>query len=85
MEITMLSKSQKKGDKVPVFGIEGYIAILAIMSIAVHLIFQYLITDFCEYSLYSLYLTLALGGGVLVFDPIRKLFVSNLVQIGSQT
>lgn len=55
-----------------IFGIEGYIAILAIISITIHLIFQYLIPDFQAYSLYPLYLTLALGGGILVFDLVRK-------------
>lgn len=68
----MLSISQRKG--VPIFGIEGYIAILAIISITTHLVFQYLIPNFQEYSLYPLYLTLALGGGILVFDLVRKLF-----------
>jgi cation transport ATPase len=68
----MLSIAQKKGDIIPIFGIEGYIAILAIISITIHLVLQY-IPDFQSYSLYPLYLTLALGGGVLVFDLIRKL------------
>lgn len=65
--------TQKKNDRMPVFGIEGYIAILAIISITIHLIIRYLISDFQAYSLYPLYLTLAVGGGILVFDLIRKL------------
>lgn len=69
----MLSIAQKKGDIIPLFEIEGYIAILAIISIAIHLVLQYLIPTFQSYSLYPLYLTLALGGGILVFDLIRKL------------
>lgn len=73
----MLSIPQKKGDIVPGFGIEGYIAILAIISIIIHLILYYLIPDFQLYALYPLYLTLVLGGGVLVFDLIRKLVNFN--------
>lgn len=69
----MLSTAQKKGDIIPQFGIEGYIAILAIISITIHLVLQYLIPNFHSYSLYPLYLTLGLGGGILVFDLIRKL------------
>lgn len=69
----MFSIAQKKGDIIPTFGIEGCIAILAIICIAMHLIFQYLIPGFEAYSLYPLYLTLALGGGILVFDLVHKL------------
>lgn len=69
----MFFNAQKKSDRIPVFGIEGCIAILAILSIAIHLLLQYLIFDFQAYSLYPLYLTLALGGGILVFDLMRKL------------
>lgn len=65
----MASPPQKKDG----IGIEGYIAILAIISIAAHLVFQYLIPNFQPYSLYPLYLTLALGGGILVFDLVHKL------------
>jgi hypothetical protein len=61
----MLSIAQKKGNTIPIFGIEGYIAILAIISITIHLVLQYLIPDFQSYSLYPLYLTLALGGASL--------------------
>lgn len=53
-------------------GIEGYIAILAIISIIIHLIFQYIITDFQAYSLYPLYFTIAIGS-ILVFDLAQKL------------
>lgn len=56
-----------------IFGIEGYIAILAILSITIHLALQYLIPGLQLYALYPLYLTLALGGGILVFDLVRKL------------
>lgn len=69
----MPSISIKKENKIPIFGIEGYIAILAISSITLHLTLQYLIPGFRLYSLYPLYLTLALGGGILVFDLMQKL------------
>lgn len=69
----MHSVAQKKKTKAPVLGVEGYIAILAIISIAMHLILRYLIPDLQAYSLYPLYLTLALGGGILVLDLIGKL------------
>lgn len=65
----MLSSVKKKEG----IGIEGYIAILAIISITMHLVFQYLIPGLQKYSLYPLYITLALGGGVLVLGLIRKL------------
>lgn len=65
----MASFTQKKNG----IGIEGYIAILAIISIAVHLVLRYLIPQFQTYSLYPLYITLAVGGGILVFDLLCKL------------
>lgn len=63
----------KKENRIPIFEIEGYIAILAIASITIHLFLQYLIPNLQSYSLYPLYLTLFLGGGILVFDLVRKL------------
>ncbi|MDP1879516.1 MAG: heavy metal translocating P-type ATPase [Parachlamydiaceae bacterium] len=54
-------------------GIEGYIAILAIISITLHLVLRYLIPGLQSYSLYPLYITLAIGGGILVIQLIRKL------------
>jgi heavy metal translocating P-type ATPase len=54
-------------------GIQGYIAILAIVGIALSLLFQYAIPSLYPYYLYPLYLTLALGGGPLVFDLMCKL------------
>lgn len=65
--------AEKKVNLIPAFGIEGSIAVLAVISITVHLVLQYLIPDFQPYSFYPLYLTLALGGGILVFDLIHKL------------
>lgn len=69
----MVSIAKTKGNRIPIFGIEGCIAILAIISIIIHLALQYLIPGFQAYSLYPLYLTLAFGGGILVFDLVRKL------------
>lgn len=75
----MLSFAQKKDG----IGIEGYIAILAFCSIIIHLLLQYLIPSFQAYSNYPLYITLALGGGILVFDLLCKLvtfqFGSDLI------
>lgn len=56
------------------FRIEGYIALLAIVGIALHLIFRFLVDGLESYALYPLYVTLAVGGGILVFDLLRKLF-----------
>lgn len=53
--------------------IESAIAILAIISLILHLIFRYLTPSFQVYSLYPLYISLALGGSLLVFDLIYKL------------
>lgn len=69
----MFSIAQKKEGESRILGIEAYIAILAIISITMHLILRYLIPDLQRYSLYPLYITLALGGGILVFDLVRKL------------
>lgn len=55
-------------------GIEGYIALLAIVSIAIHLVLRFVFPILEPYSLYPLYITLGLGGGILVFDLVRKLF-----------
>ncbi len=54
-------------------GIEGYIAILAVISIVVHIVLRYFTLDFQAYSLYPLYVTLAIGGGFLVLDLAYKL------------
>ncbi len=66
----MTSAAKKK--IIPSFEKEGYIAILAIVGILLHLAFEYIIPTYKVYSPYPLYLTLALGGGILVFDLARK-------------
>lgn len=73
----MLSHAQKKETGRSIFGLESYIAILAIISIAAHLVLRYLIPEFQTFALYPLYITLALGGSILVFDLIRKLISFN--------
>lgn len=61
-------------------GTEGWIAILALVSIALHLILRFLIPELHPYSDYPLYVTLGMGGGILVLDLIRKLI---FLQFGS--
>ncbi|MCE2983734.1 MAG: cadmium-translocating P-type ATPase [Parachlamydia sp.] len=73
----MFSQAKKKETGSAILGLEGYIAILAIISIAAHLVLQYLIPEFQTFALYPLYITLALGGSILVFDLIRKLISFN--------
>jgi heavy metal translocating P-type ATPase len=73
----MFSHAQKKETGDGILGLEGYIAILAIISIAAHLVLQYLIPEFQTFAAYPLYITLGLGGGILVFDLIRKLISFN--------
>lgn len=68
---------QKKETEGSIIGLEGYIAILAIISIVAHLVLQYLIPEFQTFALYPLYITLGLGGSILVFDLIRKLMSFN--------
>lgn len=69
----MFPIAQKKEGENRLLGIEAYIALLAIVCITMHLILRYLLPDFQKYSLYPLYITLALGGGILVFDLLHKL------------
>ena len=59
--------------KKPTLGIQVYIACLALVAIAVHLILRYLVPSLSEFALYPLYITLFLGGGPLVFDLFKKL------------
>lgn len=73
----MLSIAQKKKGESRLLVVEAYVAILAMISIAIHLVLQYLIPDFQRYSLYPLYMNLALGGSILVFDLIHELVTFN--------
>lgn len=69
-----MSPNQTKKNPLHLIGMEGSIAILAIVGIMVHLILYYFIPAFQPYSLYPLYITLAIGGSILVIDLLRKLF-----------
>jgi heavy metal translocating P-type ATPase len=79
----MTPPEQTKKNPSHLIGMEGSIAILAIVGIMVHLVLRYLIPPFQTYSLYPLYITLAIGGSILVFDLFRKLinfqFGSDLI------
>lgn len=69
----MISLVKEKEAESRLLGIEAYIAILAIIGITMHLVLRYLTPDLQRYSLYPLYITLALGGSILVFDLVGKL------------
>ena len=71
----MLSPAKKKVGRGRIDGLEGYIAILAITGIAAHLVLRYLIPGLQMYSPYPLYVTLAVGGSILVFDLACKVVV----------
>jgi heavy metal translocating P-type ATPase len=53
-------------------GIQGSIAILALVGIVLSLLFQFAIPSLYSYHLYPLYVVLAIGGGLLVLELARK-------------
>lgn len=53
-------------------GIQGYIAILAIIGISAYLILHFFIPSLHSYELYPLYMILAFGGAPLILDLVRK-------------
>ncbi|MCE5293465.1 MAG: cadmium-translocating P-type ATPase [Chlamydiales bacterium] len=61
-------------------GMQAYIAGLALIGIALHLIFAFWATSLSAYALYPLYITLFVGGAPLIYDLAKKL--ANL-QFGS--
>ncbi len=65
-----MQSSLKKANQ---FGMEGYIALLACMSIFAYTLLEYVAPSLKIYSSYPLYLTLALGGTLLIFDLFRKI------------
>lgn len=67
--MVMEAKVRQKGG----IGIEGYIALLALIGITLHLLLRYFIPGLQAYSLYPLYITLAMGGGPLVYELLGKL------------
>ncbi|MCE5319253.1 MAG: cadmium-translocating P-type ATPase [Parachlamydia sp.] len=52
---------------------EEAIAILAVVCIALHLIFRFLIPDMQHYALWPLYVALVFGGGPLIYELFKKL------------
>ena len=68
----MIDKKKTQANR---YGIERWIALLAIAAILSFLILTY--TPFQAYANYPLYITLILGGTPLVFDLLKKLFVFN--------
>ncbi|MFA6916846.1 MAG: heavy metal translocating P-type ATPase [Parachlamydiales bacterium] len=76
----MESLSQKKDNTFGFESLDGYIAILAVVCIAAYLILRFFIPDLQEYAYYPLYLTLGLGGSILVLDLLGKLVT---LQFGS--
>lgn len=59
-------------EKVTEAGIQGAIALLAIVGICIYLVIHFLFPTLRPYELFPLYLTLALGGVPLVFDLAVK-------------
>lgn len=65
-------EKEKIHAKPQILGLQGYIAILAILCIGAHLIMNYWFLEWRPWALYPLYIALAMGGGPLVFDLARK-------------
>lgn len=55
-------------------GMQGFIALLALLAILLHLVMRYATTSLQVYSLIPLYIALIVGGIPLVFNLLRKLF-----------
>ncbi|MBS3904969.1 MAG: cadmium-translocating P-type ATPase [Simkania sp.] len=64
---------RQERSKIHFFSMHMCIAILAVVGIAVHLVFRFFIADLQSYSIYPLYCVLVLGGGPLVFSLLGKL------------
>lgn len=58
-------------------GLEGYIALLAIVCIILYIILLFLVPNGVAYAEYPLYLTLVAGGIPLVYGLIRKVFLGD--------
>lgn len=68
-----MASNQEKEVELKGGGIQGGIAILALLGIVISLLFQYTISSLYPYHLYSLYVVLAIGGGLLVLELAGKL------------
>lgn len=55
-------------------GLQGLIALFALVGIFIYLVIHFLIPSLSSYELYPLYLILAIGGGPLVFELMIKAF-----------
>ncbi len=75
-KLVMASLKTKK-NQLNAYGIESYIAILAIVGIITHLILRYGFTNFQAYANYPLYITFIIGGIPLIFDLVKKLISLN--------
>lgn len=69
----MASQSHAQHDSVKTFNLQQYIAVLALVGIAVHLLMRFLIPGLQTYATIPLYITLVLGGVPLVYDLFLKL------------
>jgi heavy metal translocating P-type ATPase len=69
----MVLLSKKEDKALPSLPKESYIAVLAIFCIAAYLILQYLFPEYHLLAPYPLYLTLAVGGSVLIMDLVAKM------------
>jgi heavy metal translocating P-type ATPase len=59
------------------YGIEWYIALLAVVGIILYLILRFGHPSFQAYANYPLYIVLIVGGGPLVFDLLKKMASFN--------
>jgi heavy metal translocating P-type ATPase len=73
----MVSQSLKTKHSYKAIGLESYIAILAIVCITLHLIFRFLIPEMEVFALYPLYVTLGVGGSILIYDLGLELIALN--------
>lgn len=70
---SLMHTNTKENPRFSIEGVEAYIALLAIVSIVLNIIFRF--TPSLElYSNYPLFVTLTVGGGILVLDLIYKVF-----------
>lgn len=67
-------KDQTQRNLTQSFSKEGLIATLAITSIAIYLLLRYAIPTLQMYAPYPLYVTLAVGGGILIFDLLKRVW-----------
>lgn len=69
-----MSTNTKNQGEVKSFEIQFYIAILALVGIALYLILRFFVPDLHLYAAYPLYIVLGIGGSILIFDLLKQLF-----------